>query len=70
MQGPKFCDTPPYNDEDLCHVLLKSFYYSRSFAPDKRFSMTSKCDLDIWPRDLIYVQNTASYGGEHLYKLY
>jgi hypothetical protein len=40
-------DTPPHNSEHLCQVILKSLYACRSFALDKRFSMTSKCYLDL-----------------------
>jgi hypothetical protein len=40
-------NTLPYNGEHLCQVILKSLNACRSFAPDKRFSMTSKCDLDL-----------------------
>jgi hypothetical protein len=40
-------DTPPHNGEHLCQVILKSLYACGSFAPDKRFSMSSKCDLDL-----------------------
>ena len=40
-------DTPSYNSEHFCQVILKSLYACRSFAPDTRFSTTSKCDLDL-----------------------
>jgi hypothetical protein len=41
------CDIQPHNSEHLCQVILKSLFACRSFALDKRFSMTSKCDLDL-----------------------
>jgi hypothetical protein len=49
--------------------ILKSLNACRSFAPDKCFSMTSKCDLDLWPRDLVHVRNTSSDSGEHFYEV-
>jgi hypothetical protein len=39
-----------------------------SFAPDKRFSMTTKYDFDLWPRDLVHARDTAFYSSEHLYE--
>jgi hypothetical protein len=35
------CATPPHKSEQLCQVILKSLYACKSFAPDKRCSMTS-----------------------------
>jgi hypothetical protein len=60
-------DTPPHNGEPLCQVILKYLYACRSFAPDKRFSMTSK--FDLWPADLIYAHDTASSSDETLYEV-
>jgi hypothetical protein len=37
----------PYNCEHFCKVMLKSLYACRTFAPDKRFAMTSEYDLDL-----------------------
>jgi hypothetical protein len=62
------CNTPPHHGEHLCLIILKSLYAYRSFAQDKRFSMTSKCDLDLWPRDLVHVRDTP-VSGEHFYEV-
>jgi hypothetical protein len=62
------CHTRPHNGEHLCQVILKSLYACRSFAPDKHFSI-SKCDLDLWPRDLVHVRDTASHSDEHFYEV-
>jgi hypothetical protein len=48
---------------------MKSLYACRSFTPDKHFLMTFKCDLYLWPRDLVYAHETASYRSEHFYKV-
>jgi hypothetical protein len=53
---------PPHNGKHLCQVISKSVYACRNFAPDKCFSMTSKCDLDLCPRD-------ASHNGVHFYEV-
>jgi hypothetical protein len=39
--------TQPHNDEHLCQIILKSLYACTSFATDKRFSMSSNCDLHL-----------------------
>jgi hypothetical protein len=62
-------DTPPHNSENLCQVILKSLYAYRNFALNKRFSMTSKSDIDLWPRGLVDAHNMASYFGEYLYEV-
>jgi hypothetical protein len=31
--------------------------------------MTSKCDIDLWPKDLVHARNTNFHSGEHLYEV-
>jgi hypothetical protein len=45
--------TSTHNGEHLCQDILKSLYAHWNFTQDKRFSMTSQCELDLWPRDLV-----------------
>jgi hypothetical protein len=46
---------------------LKSSYAWRSYALDK--TMTSKCDPNLWPRDLVYAHDIASLSVEHFYEV-
>jgi hypothetical protein len=63
-------NTAPHNGEHwMCQVILKSLIACRSFAPNKRFSVTSMCDLDLWPGVLVHVRETASDSGEHFYEI-
>jgi hypothetical protein len=66
------CDSQSYNDEHLCRVILKLLYACRSFAPDKCFLMSSKCDLDwIMPIMVVnisikYYKNSSMHVGDML----
>jgi hypothetical protein len=50
--------------EHLCQVKLKSVYACISFAPVLLFQMTSKCYLDLSPRELVHAHDTVPHSGQ------
>jgi hypothetical protein len=68
-QGPKFCATLHLTMVNIW-VILNSLYACRRFVWTSVFSMTIKCEFDLWPRNLVHAHDTASYSGEHSMKFH
>lgn len=63
-------DTPPHCGAHLYKVELKPHdTCCRNIAPDKRFSLTAKCGLDLLPRDQGYKRNTTDHNGKNFYQV-
>jgi hypothetical protein len=41
----------------------------KRFCSGQAFLMTSKCDFDRLPRDLVHAHDIASYSSEHVYEV-
>jgi hypothetical protein len=51
----------PHSSEHLCQIILKSLNICRSFPLKRCFTFKSKCNFDLWPRDLVHMQVTTAY---------
>jgi len=61
--------TPSNDDEQMCHIILKSHKEGHSYGPNKHLTF----ELKVWPWlgdiDLILSRDTPSNDGEQMYQM-